>query len=252
MDQRQFDQWTRNLGRGASRRGILRGMAGGLAAALGLRSAGSALAQQERQALCHATDDPANPWVVIDVASPSWGAHRAHGDHPRIDCCYDEECSGYDTCGGGDRPGACGCTPRSTCAEGESGMVPDGCGGELFCGCGGNYILSGPDGIDAPFGVDDDLLIFRNGALVYFNFDRATTELGPIPLTAAPGDRLRFTAYNTVGGCQFMEPVTIHCADGSGSQLGTEGVSCPESGCDCTFPPDLDTPFFIDEVVLAI
>ena len=102
MDGQRFDQLAKALAGGTSRRGALRGAAGGLAAALGLGARG-ARARQAKQRLCHATGDPANPYVVINVAKPAWETHVAHGDTPHVDCCVDADCPGGGTC----RDGVC-------------------------------------------------------------------------------------------------------------------------------------------------
>ena len=52
------------------RRTLLRGAAAGLAGAVGLRAARAGAGQPKRP-LCHATGDPASPWVVISVADPA-------------------------------------------------------------------------------------------------------------------------------------------------------------------------------------
>jgi hypothetical protein len=149
MDGQRFDQMARMLAGGLSRRAVLRGAAAGLAGAVGLR-AGRVGAQQAKKPLCHATGDPANPWVVISVAEPAWQTHYDHGDHDYINCCADADCTteGH-TCGGGGVEGQCGaaveclgpgdCPPPSdachaaTCVGGVCGTVTSGCGAFLGC-----------------------------------------------------------------------------------------------------------------------
>src|SRR5690349_6325130 len=99
MDAHHFDKMTKLLANGMNRRRILRAAAG-LAGAAGLRALGAA-AVQAKKPLCHATGDPANPWVVISVAEPSWPTHYAHGDHDFSDRCDDNACAAPQTCGGG-------------------------------------------------------------------------------------------------------------------------------------------------------
>lgn len=44
-------------------------------------------------------------------------------------------CTPPQTCGGGGKPGACGCTPTTCAAQGKNcGEIADGCGGTLDCG----------------------------------------------------------------------------------------------------------------------
>jgi hypothetical protein len=102
MDAHGFDDLTRSFARGLTRRHVLRGLGGGLIATLGLARTPAA-AQQTKQSLCHATGDPANPWVVITIAEPAWPTHFAHGDTPYVDCCADAECGADQQC----RDGAC-------------------------------------------------------------------------------------------------------------------------------------------------
>src|SRR5215213_969450 len=100
MDGQHFDRMARRLATSASRRTVLRGLAAGLAGAAGLRAL-RAEAGQTKKPLCHATGDPAYPWVVISVAEPAWPTHYAHGDHAYDDCCADADCASPATCGGG-------------------------------------------------------------------------------------------------------------------------------------------------------
>ena len=115
---------ARMMAGGVSRRTVLRGLAAGLAGAAGLRARGAG-AEQEKKPLCHATEDQANPWVVISVAEPAWPEHFGHGDRPFVDCCTDADCPvAGQTCGGGGVEGQCGapslcqnvvCTPLDDC-----------------------------------------------------------------------------------------------------------------------------------------
>ena len=154
MDGQRFDDLTRVLAIGVSRRGVLRGMAGVLATALGLRTV-RARAQQVKQPLCHATGDPANPYVVIEVAEPAWETHFGHGDTPYVDCCTDGDCGSGGACCNGtcidttvdlSNCGGCGmaCTTAvsnatATCAGGVCGFA---CTGSLTA-CGETCIDTG-------------------------------------------------------------------------------------------------------------
>jgi hypothetical protein len=136
MDGQRFDRMARILAGGVSRRAVLRGAAAGLAGAVGLRVS-RAGAGQEKKPLCHATGDPAQPWVVIDIAEPAWQTHFDHGDHDFVDCCADADCTGEgQTCGGGGVAGQCGsCTPPHVRLANGSCALPcttdDEC---AFCG----------------------------------------------------------------------------------------------------------------------
>ena len=122
MDGQRFDAMARAMANGMDRRGLLRGAAGGAAAVLGLRAAGTR-AKQAKQAFCHRTGNPAKPYVVITVAKPAWKAHLAHGDHPFVDCCADADCAADEAC----QDGACGC------AGGSGGPLGSPCNGDREC-----------------------------------------------------------------------------------------------------------------------
>lgn len=121
MDGPRFDSVAMMLANGVNRRSVLRGIAAGLAGAAGLRALG-AEAGQEKQAFCHATGDPASPWVVIRIAKPAWPAHLAHGDHLYVDCCADDDCGARGRCA----DGACvedACTVNGAMECSGSGFV---------------------------------------------------------------------------------------------------------------------------------
>lgn len=123
MDSQRFDALTRSLARGTTRRGLLKGVGGGLAAVLGLTRRPAAAGQAKRP-LCHATGDPANPWVVIEVAEPAWKAHFAHGDTPYVNCGTAADCP-LPT------PGTCEGAP--TCTDGACGFAPVAATANILC-----------------------------------------------------------------------------------------------------------------------
>jgi hypothetical protein len=137
MEGQRFDHVAKALAGGLTRRRVLRGAVGGLVAAAGLR-VGLARAGQAKKSVCHFTGSTSNPWEVIEVAEPGYEAHRAHGDKDFVDCCSDDTCLDFDTCGGGGVEGQCGCTPltyEEACGDQCSGEVSDGCGGSHTCSC---------------------------------------------------------------------------------------------------------------------
>jgi hypothetical protein len=145
MDQDCFDDLTRTLAHGLNRRAVLRGLGGGLAAALGLARSPAA-AQQTKRPLCHATGDPNHPWVVIDLPDPAWPAHLAHGDTPYVDCCTAGDCPApADPClvavcqGGacGTAPGNAGaaCDDSNACTEHDACDAAGDCVGTPIAGC---------------------------------------------------------------------------------------------------------------------
>lgn len=100
MDGRHFDEMTKKLALGTSRRNVLRGLIGGGAAIAGLKIAGPAAAQAGKTVICHVP--PGNPGNVqkISVGNPSLTAHLAHGDSIYGGCCTDSDCAAM--------TGACG------------------------------------------------------------------------------------------------------------------------------------------------
>jgi hypothetical protein len=138
MDDHSFDDLTRSLARGLTRRTLLRGLGGGLAATLGLARA-SASGQQQKKPLCHATGSPDNPWVVINVAEPAWPTHFAHGDTPYVDCCAAADCPApTDPClVAVCQNGVCGVAPGNDgapCNDGNACTQTDTCQGGACVG----------------------------------------------------------------------------------------------------------------------
>lgn len=89
MDSHRFDRWTRSLATGASRRRLLKGIAGGVAAGAGglLRRQGSAAA--DKVFICHNTGSETNPQVLIEVSVNAIPAHEAHDDLIGVDVSSD-------------------------------------------------------------------------------------------------------------------------------------------------------------------
>lgn len=115
MDDRRFDDLTRRLARGHTRRSVLRGLVGGGAAVLAT-GAGSALAKpnpEKKVAICH-FDADTGLYHEISISRNALDAHLQQ--HPE------------------DSEGTCSCTPL-TCAELGCGQQPDGCGATINCGC---------------------------------------------------------------------------------------------------------------------
>lgn len=82
MEPRQFDDISRALASGSSRRGVLKGMLGGLIA--GVLGRSQALAQDDcpggKVDICHRTNSKKNPYNYISICSDSLADHLAHGD----------------------------------------------------------------------------------------------------------------------------------------------------------------------------
>lgn len=169
MDGRRFDDLTRTLAASATRRRFLGGLGAAVAA---LVAHGGGDGAEARQAACGNVVCARNPSKcaagcvccayanargrIINsrcrppgtcgpgtVACPD-GERYCEDPRRCAGCCGDGDCAG-----GVCRDGDC-CQPRLTCASGECGVVPDGCGGELDCGpccvpdCGGR--TCGDDG----------------------------------------------------------------------------------------------------------
>src|SRR5690349_13391712 len=96
MDGKNFDELTRKLATGASRRNVLRGLLGGAAALGGLKATETLAAKEIKTTICHATSSASNPWVMITVNDNSLlPAHYSHGDFdvtPSVECCRAQDC----------------------------------------------------------------------------------------------------------------------------------------------------------------
>jgi hypothetical protein len=120
MDGRDFDDMTRRLAIGRSRRSVLKGLIGGAAALASVR-AGTALAgPKDKVAICHLTGN--GQAHLITVSQSAIPAHLAHGDD------YlgtDAHCS------------ACGdaCASNAACIAGEC-VADDDNGGDCEAGFG--------------------------------------------------------------------------------------------------------------------
>lgn len=100
MDGKNFDDLTRKLATGTSRRNVLRGLIGGGAALVGMKAADISAAPRTKVTLCHATASDSNPWVMITVDPNSYDfqGHLNHGDFPAgtgtaFQCCRAQDCA---------------------------------------------------------------------------------------------------------------------------------------------------------------
>ena len=128
MDGNNFDELTRKLASGISRRSVLRGLVGGAAALVGIKSSVTLAGKASKTTICHATSSASNPWVQITVNDNSLlPAHYGHGDfnvtgNPDVVCCRSQDClQPDDPC------------LESVCVIDSTGTGKDGLGGKSHC-----------------------------------------------------------------------------------------------------------------------
>lgn len=117
MESQRFDQVSRMMASGASRRTVLRGLFGGALAAAGLH-AGGAAAPKEKVDICHYDADTGSyHWIRVNGNAVE--AHLAHGDNGDAGCPVGYEFNAE----------ACACVLANECE------IPDGsqCTGGGFC-----------------------------------------------------------------------------------------------------------------------
>lgn len=152
MDGNRFDDFTRALGAGRSRRSALKLLGGAVASGAALRRGGAHAA--DKTTICHKPGTPAQK--SMDVASAAVGGHLGHGDYVNASgCCPSGVPVCVDAAGNGSccpapsrclADGTC-CTPMTCAAEGKNcGFIPDLCGEQLDCGtCDSNACLTCTD-----------------------------------------------------------------------------------------------------------
>jgi hypothetical protein len=131
MEGNQFDALARRMASGASRRRMLKGIAGGVAALFG----GGAVTRQASArtlTICHSTGNPAAPFQSLTIDQAEFNLHARHGDYLRVECCADADCpSQYGSCGAGVcQSGYCAQLPVAAGTSCDEGLF---CNGDSVC-----------------------------------------------------------------------------------------------------------------------
>ncbi|MGH2557612.1 MAG: hypothetical protein ACRDJH_01000 [Thermomicrobiales bacterium] len=231
MDNRHFDNVARALATAASRRQILKGLAGGTAAGtFSLMGVARAHAQQaEKVVVCHLTESATNPVVQIEVSVASVPAHEAHGDAINPDFTTDPtNCGGCGiVCGGGE-----------VCRDGQ-----------CVAAC-TDFILSGGPSPTETIGVDDDLTVYLNGTAIFVNNDGFASELPPIHFAGQNGDLLRVVATDVDPFCRGIDPLYLHCATTGAIQvLDADGQN---DGCEFPITRPANFVFYDQTFTIAV
>ncbi len=214
MDGQRFDNLTRALARGSSRRGVIKGLMGG--------ALGGALAVTRRVGLaddtvqiCHMTDDPSNPVVLITVSTDAIPAHESHGDVINPDFQNDPaNCGGcLVSCDDGDP-----CT-TDTCVAGQCVHTPIVCDDGNPCTddtcVGGECVFTPVKGRSC----DDGNACTENDAC-----DTTGACVGT-PVSCDDGNACTTDACDPATGCVHQD---VDCDNGD---LCTDDSCDPTSGC---------------------
>jgi hypothetical protein len=217
MDGNGFDELTRRLATGQTRRSVLRGLVGGGAALVAARAGGAVIAApQDKITICHWSED-LGYYELISVSENAVPAHTAHPrgldiigpDFASIETCGDcnVACYDVDLC----TPAACiegSCNAYSNCGEGEI-CGAEGC--EAIVPSCADVQLAGYPGNSLAYGVcvDDYLDIYVNGGYV----TTATGCMAPISLgPLQTGDEIYLELGDYFPPCT-LEPIQLLCGD---------------------------------------
>lgn len=112
-------------------------------------------------------------------------------------------------------PSASGVRTAATRAAALAPAASTSSDGEFYTLAGS--IAYGPGGASNYFGVDDNINVYVNDALVATSGVSGAGYKGPYTFQASYGDTLRLEAVDTYGGCHGIGPTTLY--QGSESQV---------------------------------
>lgn len=142
MDGSHFDALTRSLGRGTSRRRVIKGMLGGVAGMLaGKMVTSNASAAGRELTICHATGNPESPYETLTIPQREMNQYARQGDFLRVECCADADCSGAGCWEATCSTGYCVQLPTAQGAVCDDGLV---CTSEGACDGAGNCTAGAP------------------------------------------------------------------------------------------------------------
>lgn len=184
MDGKGFDALARRLATGRSRRSVLRGLVGGGAALVAVRTGTVLAASEGKTAVCHFSKD-LGTYEPISVSVNAVEAHLAHGDQ---------------TCAEGEICGAQGCAaPPTGCSDAVLTGMPD----DIFC-------------------VDDKLRVRVNGVEVFYHepiFCQAEVPVGSL----LNGDLLSLEIYDDYPPCSIRGYQLVCKTTGETQVLDADG-----------------------------
>lgn len=244
MDDCRFDNLTRTLARGTSRRSLLKGLAGavlGGGAMLGGVPSGEAFMCRQPGVLCakdaqccSGSCDPVSHRCGGDLPCRSAG-HPCEGNQS---CCAGLVCQASD-------PGAAlrcttPCTPTTCAAQGmQCGPVSDGCGGTLQCGdcpsatCSTGSCAQGQCTLTPIAGCcTSDDQCDDGTACTVDTCDPSTNTCTHTPVTCQPSDVCHTASCDPSQGC-IQTPVSDGTDCGGGKICQQGACVCPSGTMDC-------------------
>ena len=226
MDGNGFDELTRRLATGRTRRSVLRGLVGGGAALVAARTGASLAAPEDKTTICHWSED-LGYYEQISISLNGLHGHEGHGQdllYPDFES--NETCGNCNTaCGEDEICGEAGCEPAPPVCSSRTIFAdnPFSVDTGIFLGLGDSVAVSatgtamwssvdenGPDGTggvcgggdpsEPPFSCGSIVGVVGGGDI--FTDPTPFTQLGsgPITITASSAGNL-FLQY--VDGCSY-------------------------------------------------